>query len=119
MNTPVRTVVAGGGPGGMLLAYLLARAGMPVTLLERHHDFDRDFRGDSLHPWTLELLDRLGLAGRLLELPHIKALQFRFRTPRGRAPTSDYGLLDTPYNYVALMPQARFLHFLAAEAATL
>jgi len=119
VNTPVRTVVAGGGPGGMLLAYLLARAGLPVTLLERHHDFDRDFRGDSLHPWTLELLDRLGLAGRLLEQPHIKARQFRFRTPRGLVPTSDYGLLDTPYNYVALMPQARFLDFLAAEAATL
>ncbi|BBG00517.1 MULTISPECIES: FAD-dependent oxidoreductase [Pseudonocardia] len=119
MNTPIRTVVVGGGPGGMLLAYLLARAGLPVTLLERHHDFDRDFRGDSLHPWTLELLDRLGLAGRLLELPHVTARQFRFRTPRGPVTTSDYGLLDTPYDYVALMPQARFLDFLATEAAGL
>ncbi|WP_010229907.1 MULTISPECIES: FAD-dependent oxidoreductase [unclassified Pseudonocardia] len=119
MTTPARTVVAGGGPGGMLLAYLLARAGLPVTLLERHQDFDRDFRGDSLHPWTLELLDRLGLAGRLLELPHVKARQFRFRTPKGLVTTSDYGLLDTPYDYVALMPQARFLDFLAGEAAAL
>ncbi|MFP5072965.1 FAD-dependent oxidoreductase [Pseudonocardia nantongensis] len=117
MNAPGRTVVAGGGPGGMLLAYLLARAGLPVTLLERHQDFDRDFRGDSLHPWTLELLDRLGLTGRLLELPHLQARRFRFRTPRGTVTTSDYGLLDTPYDYVALMPQARFLDFLAREAA--
>ncbi|PKB32915.1 2-polyprenyl-6-methoxyphenol hydroxylase-like FAD-dependent oxidoreductase [Pseudonocardia alni] len=117
--TAERTIVAGGGPGGMLLAYLLARAGLPVTLLERHRDFDRDFRGDSLHPWTLELLDRLGLTGRLLALPHVPARQFRFRTPRGVVTTTDYGLLDTPYDYVALMPQARFLDFLAAEAAAL
>lgn len=103
----------------MLLAYLLARAGLPVTLLERHRDFDRDFRGDSLHPWTLELFDRLGLAGRLLEQPHVPARRFRFRTGRGTVTTTDYGLLDTPYDYVALMPQARFLDFLAAEAATL
>lgn len=103
----------------MLLAYLLARAGLPVTLLERHQDFDRDFRGDSLHPWTLELLDRLGLAGRLLELPHVPARQFRFRTPKGTVTTSDYGLLPTPYDYVALMPQARFLDFLAREASAL
>ncbi|ANY10191.1 FAD-dependent oxidoreductase [Pseudonocardia sp. HH130630-07] len=103
----------------MLLAYLLARAGLPVTLLERHQDFDRDFRGDSLHPWTLELLDRLGLAAALLDLPHVRARQFRFRTPRGTVTTSDYGLLDTPYDYVALMPQARFLDFLAGRAAEL
>lgn len=119
VTTPGRTVVAGGGPGGMLLAYLLARAGLPVMLLERHQDFDRDFRGDSLHPWTLELLDRLGVAERLLEQPHVKARQFRFRTPKGLVTTSDYGLLDTPYDYVALMPQAWFLDFLAAEAQTL
>mgnify|MGYP000132552083 CR=1 FL=1 len=93
--TAERTIVAGGGPGGMLLAYLLARAGLPVTLLERHRDFDRDFRGDSLHPWTLELLDRLGLTDRLLALPHVPARQFRFRTPRGVVTTTDYGLLDT------------------------
>ncbi len=111
------TVVVGGGPGGMFLAYLLARAGRPVTLLERHHDFDRDFRGDSLHPWTLELFDRLGIGERLLDRPHVKAYSFRFHTPRGTVTTSEYRLLDTPRNYVALMPQVRFLDFLAAEAS--
>jgi len=79
--TAARCVVVGGGPGGMLLSYLLARAGVPVSLVEAHRDFDRDFRGDSLHPWTLELLDRLGLAEDLLALPHYRARYFRFHTP--------------------------------------
>ncbi|MFD9739715.1 FAD-dependent oxidoreductase [Umezawaea sp. NPDC059074] len=112
-------VVVGGGPGGMLLALLLARAGVPVTLLESHQDFDRDFRGDSLHPYTLELLDQLGLADRLLELPHHPARFFRFHTPTTTITTADYGKLRTRFNYVALMPQARFLSFLADEAAKL
>ena len=108
-------VVVGGGPGGMVLAYLLGRAGVPVRLLETHRDFDRDFRGDSLHPYTLELLDRLGLADRLLGLPHHKARYFRFHTPAGSVTTADYGKLRTRFNYVALMPQAQLLDFLAAE----
>ncbi|GAY09837.1 FAD-dependent oxidoreductase [Pseudonocardia sp. N23] len=112
-------VVAGGGPGGMVTAYLLARSGVRVTLLESHRDFDRDFRGDSLHPWTLELLDSLGLAGDLLALPHFAARWFRFHTPHGTIRTTDYGGLPTPYNYVALMPQSRFLDFMAARAAEL
>nr|WP_116202311.1 FAD-dependent oxidoreductase [Amycolatopsis circi] len=114
-----RVVVVGGGPGGMVLAYLLGRAGIAVTLLEAHQDFDRDFRGDSLHPYTLELLDSLGLADRLLALPHHKARFFRFHTPAGSITTADYGKLSSPYNYVALMPQAKFLDFLAAETAAL
>ncbi|MFC5950504.1 FAD-dependent oxidoreductase [Pseudonocardia lutea] len=115
--TPVRVV--GGGPGGMLLAYLLARAGVPVTLLEAHRDFDRRFRGDSLHPWTLELLDGLGLADELLALPHFPARYFRFHTPAGTLTPADYGALDSRFPYVALMPQAQFLDFLAAKAAEL
>ena len=114
---PVRVV--GGGPGGMLLAYLLARAGIPVTLLEGHRDFDRRFRGDSLHPWTLETLDRLGLADDLLRLPHFPARYFRFHTPAGTLTPTDYGALDSRFPYVALMPQARFLDFLASKAAEL
>jgi 2-polyprenyl-6-methoxyphenol hydroxylase-like FAD-dependent oxidoreductase len=112
-------VVVGGGPGGMVLALLLARAGVPVTLLESHQDFDRDFRGDSLHPYTLELLDQLGLADRLLELPHHPARHFRLHTPTATITTADYGKLRGRFNYVALMPQARFLDFLAEEAARL
>jgi 2-polyprenyl-6-methoxyphenol hydroxylase-like FAD-dependent oxidoreductase len=112
-------VVVGGGPGGMMLAHLLARAGVPVTLLESHRDFDRDFRGDSLHPWTLELLDELGLADDLLALPHYKARLFRFHTPDGSLTTADYGRIRSRFNYVALMPQARFLDFLAERSAAL
>ncbi|GAB3144668.1 FAD-dependent oxidoreductase [Amycolatopsis stemonae] len=111
--------IAGGGPGGLLLGYLLARAGIDVTVLESRSDFDRDFRGDSLHPYTLELLDRLGLAGDLLELDHFKAKSFRFHTPSGAYSCADYDRLDTPFGYVALMPQVRFLDFLAERASAL
>ena len=111
--------VAGGGPGEMVLAYLLARAGIPVTLLESRQDFDRDFRGDSLHPWTLELFDELGLADDLLALPHHPARYFRFHTPSGEVTTADYGKVRSKYPYVALMPQARFLDFVAERAKRL
>ncbi|MBE1494527.1 2-polyprenyl-6-methoxyphenol hydroxylase-like FAD-dependent oxidoreductase [Amycolatopsis lexingtonensis] len=111
--------IAGGGPGGLLLGYLLARAGIDVTVLEARSDFDRDFRGDSLHPYTLELLDRLGLAGDLLELDHFKARSFRFHTPAGGYSCADYDRLRTPFGYVALMPQVRFLDFLAERANAL
>ncbi|WP_169733838.1 FAD-dependent monooxygenase, partial [Crossiella equi] len=110
-------VVVGGGPGGLLLTYLLARAGVPVTLLEAAPDFDRDFRGDSLHPYTLELLDSLGLAGDLLALPHHPARRFRFHTPKGTITVADYEGLASPFPYVALMPQVRFLDFLATAVA--
>ena len=102
----------------MLLAYLLGRTGVPVTLLESRSDFDRDFRGDSLHPYTLELLDQLGLVDDLLALPHERARWFRFHTPAGTITTADYGGLGR-FNYVALMPQARFLDFLAARVRSL
>ncbi|MFF1615302.1 FAD-dependent oxidoreductase [Amycolatopsis sp. NPDC058278] len=111
--------IAGGGPGGLLLGYLLARARIEVTVLESRSDFDRDFRGDSLHPYTLELLDRLGLAEDLLELDHFKARSFRFHTPAGVYRAADYDRLRTPYGYVALMPQVRFLDFLAERASAL
>ncbi|MFI5614235.1 FAD-dependent oxidoreductase [Amycolatopsis sp. NPDC051903] len=115
----VDVVIAGGGPGGMVLGYLLARAGVEVTVLESRQDFDRDFRGDSLHPYTLELLDQLGLADDLLRLGHYKARSFRFHTTKASFSVAAYDRLDTPFDYVALMPQARFLDFLAAEAARL
>ncbi|SDR82147.1 FAD-dependent oxidoreductase [Actinopolymorpha singaporensis] len=115
----VTCVVVGGGPGGMIAAYLLARAGVRVTLLEAHADFDRNFRGDTLHPATLELLDTLGLADELLRLDHYRARYFRFHTPTATITTTDYGRLRTRFPYVALMPQDRFLDFMAAKAAEL
>src|SRR5438132_7878810 len=75
--------VVGGGPGGVMLALLLARNGVPVTLLEAHPTFDRDFRGDTVHPAILEILDEIGLADRLHELPHVKMYGPTFPTADG------------------------------------
>src|SRR5262245_1654324 len=75
--------VVGAGPAGVVLSLLLARGGVRVTLLEAHRDFDRDFRGDTIHPSTLEVLDQIGLADRLHELPHVKAPAFPTVTPTG------------------------------------
>src|SRR3954468_17263179 len=76
-----RCCIVGAGPAGAVLSLLLARAGVPVALLESHPDFDRDFRGDTVHPPTLELLAQLGLADRLHALPHSKLRAMRLRTP--------------------------------------
>src|SRR3954466_12042481 len=113
-----KCVAVGGGPAGVMLSYLLARAGTPVTLLEAHRDFDRDFRGDTVHPSTLELLDALGLADRLHQLPHAQLRVMRVSTPGGVHPMADFGRVRTKFPYVMLLPQDKFLDFLAAEAAT-
>jgi 2-polyprenyl-6-methoxyphenol hydroxylase-like FAD-dependent oxidoreductase len=109
--------VVGAGPGGMMLSLLLARAGVPVTLLEAQRDFDRDFRGDTIHPATLEVLEQIGLAARLHELPHVKAKSFRFVSAKFVDTAAVFSRLPTPFPYVMIMPQAHFLEFLAAEAA--
>src|SRR5215210_4418146 len=75
--------IVGGGPGGAVLALVLARQGIPVMLLEAHDDFDRDFRGDTIHPSVVEIMDDLGLAERLLKLRHTKISQFIFNTVDG------------------------------------
>jgi 2-polyprenyl-6-methoxyphenol hydroxylase-like FAD-dependent oxidoreductase len=108
--------VVGGGPGGALAAYLLARAGIEVVLFESRGDFEREYRGDSLHPYTMELLDRLGLADELLRLPHQKADAFRFHTPYGVVTAAGYGRLPTRFNYIAIMPQALLIDFLVRRA---
>ncbi|MEV7552194.1 FAD-dependent oxidoreductase [Amycolatopsis sp. NPDC089917] len=119
MSDRVEVVVAGGGPGGLVLGYLLARGGITVRVLESRSDFDRDFRGDSLHPYTLELFARLGLADGLLAQEHFKATSFRFHTAAGAYSVADYDRLDTSYNFVALMPQVRFLDYVAERASRL
>jgi 2-polyprenyl-6-methoxyphenol hydroxylase-like FAD-dependent oxidoreductase len=110
--------IVGAGPAGAMLALLLARQGVPVKLLEAHRDFDRDFRGDSVHPAILELLDEIGLADRVLaEVPHRK---IRGATLPTEPPvTLGFSRLRTRFPFMTLMPQARFLEFLTAEAARL
>src|ERR1041384_6899193 len=78
--------VVGGGPAGAVLALLLARQGVPVTLLEQHADVGRDFRGDTLHPSILEVMDEIGLAERLLQLPHAKVRTATVPSASGQAP---------------------------------
>src|SRR5688500_6140622 len=108
--------VVGGGPGGAVLALLLARAGVSVTLLEAHPDFDREFRGDTLHPSVMEIMDQLGLADRLLELRHTEARSFTVQTVSGPFMPVDFSRLNTKFPYITLMPQTSFLEFITGEA---
>jgi 2-polyprenyl-6-methoxyphenol hydroxylase-like FAD-dependent oxidoreductase len=108
--------VVGGGPGGAVLSLLLARAGVEVTLLEAHPDFDREFRGDTLHPSVMEIMDQLGLAQRLLELRHTELRTFTLQTVSGPFKPVDLGRLKTKYPYITMMPQTSFLEFVTGEA---
>jgi 2-polyprenyl-6-methoxyphenol hydroxylase-like FAD-dependent oxidoreductase len=108
--------VVGGGPGGVILALLLARKGIAVELLEAHDDFDRDFRGDTIHPSVLELLDALGLAERLHALRHTKIHTGAFMTPSGPVTVADFRRLKTRFPYIMMLPQKDFLEFLIEEA---
>jgi 2-polyprenyl-6-methoxyphenol hydroxylase-like FAD-dependent oxidoreductase len=111
-----RCVIVGGGPAGMMTGYLLARAGVDVVVLEKHSDFNRDFRGDTIHPSTLDLMHELGLLGEFLKLPHqqVPALAGIFNG--NSAFIADFWRLPTQCKFIAFMPQWDFLNFFAAQA---
>jgi 2-polyprenyl-6-methoxyphenol hydroxylase-like FAD-dependent oxidoreductase len=109
--------IAGGGPAGMMLGLLLARAGVAVTVLEKHSDFLRDFRGDTLHPSTLEVMHELGLAERLLALPHQKVRELSGEFGDFKTTVADFRHLPVHHPYIVLMPQWDFLDFLVDEAS--
>ncbi len=112
-----RCAVVGGGPAGMMLGLLLARAGIEVVVLEKHADFLRDFRGDTIHPSTLELMHELGLLDAFLELPHQKITELKAWFGGTELTLADFTHLPTHCRFIALMPQWDFLDFLAREAA--
>lgn len=108
--------IVGGGPAGAFLALLLARQGIPVILLEAHKNFEREFRGDTVHPATMEALHELGLAERLLQLKHTKAYYVQFHTSAGLVKFDDFRHLKTTFPYIVKLPQSQFLEFLIEEA---
>ncbi len=110
-----KCAIAGGGPAGMMLGFLLARAGVDVVVLEKHADFLRDFRGDTVHPSTLELMHELGLLDAFLKLPHQKVERLTAQIGDERIRMADFTHLPTHCKYVALMPQWDFLNFLASQ----
>lgn len=108
--------IVGGGPGGAVLALLLARKGVDVTLLEAHPDFDREFRGDTLHPSVMEILDDLGLADRMLKKRHSKVRKLTLQTASGPFTPVDFSRLRTKFPFITLTPQKDFLEFITGKA---
>ncbi|HEY7427360.1 MAG TPA: FAD-dependent oxidoreductase [Gemmataceae bacterium] len=112
----VTCCVAGGGPAGMVLGFLLARAGVEVVVLEKHADFLRDFRGDTVHPSTLEVIHELGLLDDFLKRPHQEARQLGGFVGDTEVAIADFSHLPTHCKFIALMPQWDFLDFIAGHA---
>jgi 2-polyprenyl-6-methoxyphenol hydroxylase-like FAD-dependent oxidoreductase len=107
--------IAGGGPAGMMLGFLLARSGIDVIVLEKHADFLRDFRGDTIHPSTLEVMYELGLLDEFLKLPHQKAYKLSGMIGHTPVRMADFSHVPTHCKFIALMPQWDFLNFLARQ----
>src|SRR3984893_879443 len=111
-----RCCIAGGGPAGMVLGLLLARAGVEVVVLEKHADFLRDFRGDTIHPSTLEIMHELGMLEEFLKRPHQEARELGAVIGGATLKVIDFAHLPTRCKFIALMPQWDFLNFIAEQA---
>jgi 2-polyprenyl-6-methoxyphenol hydroxylase-like FAD-dependent oxidoreductase len=120
MNNALQTTccIAGGGPAGMMLGFLLARAGVDVIVLEKHSDFLRDFRGDTIHPSTLELMHELGLLDEFLQRPHQRVHRLAGQVGGDMIPLADFSHLPTRCKFLVFMPQWDFLDFIADHAKT-
>jgi 2-polyprenyl-6-methoxyphenol hydroxylase-like FAD-dependent oxidoreductase len=120
LDTPAtiktRCCIAGGGPAGMMLGFLLARAGVEVVVLEKHADFFRDFRGDTIHPSTLEVIYELGLLEDFLKLPHQELRQIAGQIGAETIVLADFSHLPTQCKFIAFMPQWDFLNFIKKHA---
>src|SRR5213593_3438723 len=114
---PLPCCIVGGGPAGVMLSLLLARVGVRVAVLEKHADFLRDFRGDTIHPSTLEVMYELGLLEALLRLPHDEVRELQGQVGDERVVIADFTHVPARCRFLAFMPQWDFLDFLAHEAA--
>ena len=113
----LQCAIAGGGPAGMMLGFVLARAGVDVLVLEKHGDFLRDFRGDTIHPSTLQLMHELGLLDEFLKLPHERVHALKAQIGDEMVRMADFDRLPTRCKFIAFMPQWDFLDFLADQGA--
>jgi 2-polyprenyl-6-methoxyphenol hydroxylase-like FAD-dependent oxidoreductase len=114
-STPTTCCIAGGGPAGMVLGFLLARAGIEVLVLEKHADFFRDFRGDTIHPSTFELMYELNLLDEFLRVPHQQLSEIGAAVDDFTATVADFSHLPVHCKFVGLMPQWDFLNFIAEK----
>ena len=115
MDNRIQCCIAGGGPAGMMLGVLLARAGVSVVVLEKHKDFLRDFRGDTIHPSTMQVMHELGWLEEFLRLPHQRVHRLRAQFGSGGLALADFSHLKAQAPFIAMMPQWDFLAFLAAK----
>src|SRR5262249_22354523 len=119
MPSPMQVTccIAGGGPAGIMLGFLLARGGVKVAVLEKHKDFFRDFRGDTIHPSTLQVMHELGLLDDFLKVHHDEVRQLRGMVGDTEVQIADFSHLPTVCKFIALMPQWDFLNFLSEQAS--